>query len=604
MKKVKRISVKVLAFLMMTMLASASILAAEVTELTEDVPIAAEEAAVDDLNVNVADVTDDTDTENSIDDEAGYEDIMDLAVVAPVPPIQSILVNQSWVSAVQNGGLESVEGMIFVRFQDAPFPYGDSMAIPANSELVTITGLDTSQLGEQEVTVSLLGMTATVRAWVRPPDPEPPTPGEVQSISFWAWGNSAFASGSLPGVFQGQTPEFRIALYDGPFAPWYWDPEGLWGVHPTGNLIDTIVPTADMISGFNPYQLGVQTVTATYQGITATTEVYVYPSMPHESWEYYGFGRRSPLGGGYFFFGDFNSFIVQGDSIGNLNVYMKFLYLDRGVPSAPHDVLIPVSETTAGMTITGVDTTLVGQQDMTVTFAGVTDTLRIVVVANPNFVPDTGGDDSDNGDDPGNDTDNGNGDDSDDIDDSTNVLVLHDVATGITLEATPGVLPAGTRLVVNHIDSADAFNATIENALGANYSRSTSHRITLLDANGNRIQPAGYVTLSVPIPGDYNRNLLSKYYVSATGRLTGFTHTISADGSMLRFNTNHFSVYTLAERVATGAESSVITAPQTGDIFTLGRMYALLSINLFTLSGILAYKGIRPKVRRINNTVR
>jgi hypothetical protein len=200
-------------------------------------------------------------------------------------------------------------------------------------------------------------------------------------------------------VFQGQTPELWIGLWDGPFV------EDEWGVRPSGNFIGTVAGTADMISGFDPNQLGWQTLTVTYQGITATTEIYVYPPIPGESWEFEGLGWIT--GEGQFIHVD-RSFILQGDSIDSLHLMMSFMYYDTS-HHGPWGVGIPVSETTEGMTITGIDTTLVGQQDMTITFGGVTETIRIVVVENPNFDPGGNGN-GDNGNGDNGNGDNGNGD--------------------------------------------------------------------------------------------------------------------------------------------------------------------------------------------------
>ena len=346
-------------------------LAVEMDEATEDVPTTVEVEA-EELALPAPETTEENPTtvegvaEQSAPPEVVTEAedriIMDLSVVAPAPTPQSIVVSWTWIQAPLNGGISSVYGFVGV------YVSGDVLRIPASSDLVTITGLDTSQLGAQSVNVSVFGLSATVDAWVFEPMESPiPSENEPQSMMI-GWTGM---------IFQGQTPEFVIRLFDGPFG---YRPEDGFVFH-TGDYIRTVISTPDMISGFNPNQVGEQTVTITYQDVTVTTTVYVYPPIPGESWEFSRLGTPGiegwitpPL-----------RTILQGGNIRDLNMGMIFMYSgEGGFPWAP-EIPFLVCESTEGMTITGVDTSLVGQQDMTITFGGVTQTVRIIVVANPNL---------------------------------------------------------------------------------------------------------------------------------------------------------------------------------------------------------------------------
>jgi hypothetical protein len=80
------------------------------------------------------------------------------------------------------------------------------------------------------------------------------------------------------------------------------------------------------------------------------------------------------------------------------------------------------------------------------------------------------------------------------------------------------------------------------------------------------------------------------YHVSEAGRLTGFTYTISSDGAVLRIATNHFSVYTMAERVAAGSRADGTRSPLTGDILAFGWSLTLLSLSAITIIKLLVFK--------------
>ena len=378
----KRIFNKVLAISLMCAMVfsfvSFTSLAVEVTEATEDAPTTVE-VEVEELASSATETTEDVlaivgvMAEELTPSEIEDRIIMDFSVIAPTPAPQFIVGSLTWIQATLNEGIGSVRGSVGVYFGDE-MPTDTSnvlemfenvLWVPADSDLVTITGLNTSQLGWQMVTVNVFGLTATVGVMVSSPWEEPlPNENEPQSMQAWSIGT----------VFQGQTPEFQINLFDGPFGSW---PDG--NVFPTGEYIRTVIATPEMISGFNPEQLGEQTVTVTYQELTATATVFVFSIMPGESWEFSRLGTlgvegwTTPPG----------RTIMQGRSIGDLNMHMIFWYSVEN--SFPRQVAFPICESTKGMTITGIDTSLVGQQDMTITFGGFTQTVRIIVVANPNL---------------------------------------------------------------------------------------------------------------------------------------------------------------------------------------------------------------------------
>lgn len=128
-------------------------------------------------------------------------------------------------------------------------------------------------------------------------------------------------------------------------------------------------------------------------------------------------------------------------------------------------------------------------------------------------------------------------------------VVMTDEETGIQIGAKEGVLPADTTLVVtpSHFVLADAagkyaaFDISLENS-------------------GAKIQPNGKVQVTMPIPADYDRERLTIYYVAEDGTKTELPCSVSGD--TITFETDHFSLYVLAEKTA---DATASTPEKTGN---------------------------------------
>ena len=125
-----------------------------------------------------------------------------------------------------------------------------------------------------------------------------------------------------------------------------------------------------------------------------------------------------------------------------------------------------------------------------------------------------------------------------------------DADTGITItEAAEGNLPANTQLVVEQVEA---------------FENSITYDITLTQ-NGAAVQPAGEVTVKIPVPDTMDGNACRVYRQEADGSYTDMNATYR-DGYMV-FTTDHFSQYVLT------TETLSTTTP--GDVNADGKVDAV-----------------------------
>ena len=100
-------------------------------------------------------------------------------------------------------------------------------------------------------------------------------------------------------------------------------------------------------------------------------------------------------------------------------------------------------------------------------------------------------------------------------------------------------------------------------------------------------------TVKLPVPAEFEDKALSVYYVDADGKATEHDTTLSDDGKYISFNTNHFSIYTLAAGAANGGSgegenSSIPTktpdVPKTGENNTIYLFIAVLALGALGIS--------------------
>ena len=116
-------------------------------------------------------------------------------------------------------------------------------------------------------------------------------------------------------------------------------------------------------------------------------------------------------------------------------------------------------------------------------------------------------------------------------------VVMTDEETGIKIGAEEGVLPPDTSLVVK------PSNFVLTDAAG----KFTAFDISL-DNGGAKIQPNGKVQVSIPVPADYDRERLTVYHIAEDGTKSELPCSVSGD--TITFETDHFSLYVVAEKAA------------------------------------------------------
>lgn len=125
---------------------------------------------------------------------------------------------------------------------------------------------------------------------------------------------------------------------------------------------------------------------------------------------------------------------------------------------------------------------------------------------------------------------------------------LSNDSTSIKLNANNNVIPQDTILITEEITSGDTYTK-IENALINDVKDFVLYDITL-ESNNVKIQPNGVVTISIPIPNDFNSNEIVIYRVNDDLSTVEYNFTIETiDGKeYARFETDHFSNYVIAEK--------------------------------------------------------
>ena len=138
----------------------------------------------------------------------------------------------------------------------------------------------------------------------------------------------------------------------------------------------------------------------------------------------------------------------------------------------------------------------------------------------------------------------------------------------ISITSTDSSIPLDTTITVEEVE-----DNTLEDKIGtSNYK---SYDITLYsDAKGKKIEKLenGKFKVSIPVPEELKGKDIVVYYVSEDGTKEEHAVTVTDDGFAV-FETNHFSVYTLAEKPS--------ISPKTGDSLSLYLIILSLGITGF-----------------------
>jgi len=118
--------------------------------------------------------------------------------------------------------------------------------------------------------------------------------------------------------------------------------------------------------------------------------------------------------------------------------------------------------------------------------------------------------------------------------------------TGISVQADKGVLPADAKLVVDAITTGGSF-VLVSTALEGISDKFVTFDIKFLNASNIEIQPNGTVKITMPIPLDFDKDKLALYHIADDGTKTKLEFNFDADKKNIIFDTDHFSLYTLAE---------------------------------------------------------
>lgn len=129
-----------------------------------------------------------------------------------------------------------------------------------------------------------------------------------------------------------------------------------------------------------------------------------------------------------------------------------------------------------------------------------------------------------------------------------------DNKTGIKLDADAGVVPNNTVLKVEEVKEGGNFTI-INNALHQTSDKWVAYDISLMSDNVT-IQPNGKVKVTIPRPSGLNKNKMVLYHVADDGTLTKLPFEMDKTKDNITFETDHFSLYAIAEE--TGSNDSLV----------------------------------------------
>ena len=142
------------------------------------------------------------------------------------------------------------------------------------------------------------------------------------------------------------------------------------------------------------------------------------------------------------------------------------------------------------------------------------------------------------------------------VDPKPSVSII-DEETGIQLDAQGGIVPSDTTIQIEKVTGNQY--TMVSNSLKDNSTKFKAFDIFLL-SNEKKVQPNGKVKITMPVPSDFDTEWVAVYYITDKGTLTQLPFTLSSDKKSLSFETDHFSIYTVAElkhqSIPDGSEST------------------------------------------------
>lgn len=137
------------------------------------------------------------------------------------------------------------------------------------------------------------------------------------------------------------------------------------------------------------------------------------------------------------------------------------------------------------------------------------------------------------------------------------------------------------KLVTNKVTDKTILER-VKTALKNISNKYTVYDINLLENNA-KVQPNGKVKVSLPIPNDYNKEELVVYRIEENGEKTKYDVTVEGDNAT--FETDHFSIYVLADVTGT-KQGEKDETPKTG---TTNNIHFVLPLAVVTTLGLVVY---------------
>lgn len=128
--------------------------------------------------------------------------------------------------------------------------------------------------------------------------------------------------------------------------------------------------------------------------------------------------------------------------------------------------------------------------------------------------------------------------------------------TGIQLDMQNN-LPEDTKLIADTVKNGNLYDKAVQ-SIGQEYKNLNVYDISLKDEKNVKIQPSGNVKMYIPIKDNMDTSKLSVYRVENNGNKIQYDVTVTEENGInyATFETNHFSIYVLAEKNTTNTKEN------------------------------------------------
>ena len=154
---------------------------------------------------------------------------------------------------------------------------------------------------------------------------------------------------------------------------------------------------------------------------------------------------------------------------------------------------------------------------------------------------------------------------------------LEDKATGIKIHADAGVFQENVKLVVTPISESDAAYKKAAEDLKSISGKFVLYEVHFVNDKGQEVQPQGTVTVSYPVPKDFDSAQMAVYRINDSGKPTKINGAVN--GKYYEVVQKSFSQYAVVD-LRTADSAAPETATPTGD-----------STPVLALMGLMALSG-------------